>query len=260
MGEWIDIDKLIVPGLDRVPSHFAKRFYSCEIRELIDVESWFVHEWFSDCKTWLDVVKKVITEIKYPLDWAGRPTDFHYLQAFRKYPAKCMRTYRVERDFWQKASETAFMGLGDCEDSSILCGAGLYLKGYKFWIEVGVVYVKINATYKALGGHAWVISENDSRKWVLVETTLDKVPKRFPEVNPDAFRHYVGKLMYEAVIRFNKYNIQVALIKPPTPPHEQGVIGSIVLEFITQVKEKTRKMEKKKLKVIREAWREAGLV
>jgi len=243
---WVDIKELVVPGLDRAPSEVARRFYSCEIRELIDVESYFVREWFKDCKTWLDVVTKVIKEIQYPFDWFGRPTDLHYMQAFRKYPGRCHRSYKIEFDFWQRASETAFMKMGDCEDSSVLCGAGLYLKGYDFWVEFGLVYEVSNGQCRLLGGHAWVISEREHGKWYLVETTLDKVPKRFPEVHEDAVYHYVGRLRYEALLRFNKYRVQVSQVEQP------------ILLTLTTVKKHTRKREKKKIEVIRREWAKAG--
>ena len=101
MGEWVIVSEPVVYGLDAAPPEYAKRFYSFKINELIDLESWYLKKWFSDCKTWLDVVAKVIKEIKYPLDWLGRPTDYHYLQCFRKYPAKCYKTYKIDADFWQ---------------------------------------------------------------------------------------------------------------------------------------------------------------
>jgi len=242
---WVDVKELIVPGLDRAPSELARRFISCEIRELIDVESWFLRQWFKDCNTWLDVVAKVIKEIQYPFDCFGRPTDLHYMQAFRKYPGRCHRSYKIEFDFWQKASETAFMKMGDCEDSSILLGAGLYLKGFAFWIEFGLVYVRENKQYRLLGGHAWVISKNESGRWYLVETTLDKVPKRFPEVSENATVHHVGKLKYEALLRFNKFKVQVSQLEPP------------LLLLLSSVKKRTRKLTKKKIEVIRRAWKEA---
>ena len=260
MGEWVIVSEPVVYGLDAAPPVYAKRFYSFKINELIDLESWYLKKWFSNCKTWLDVVAKVIKEIKYPLDCFGRPTDYHYLQCFRKYPAKCYRTYKIDADFWLKASETAFYKMGDCEDSSVLCGAGHDLLGYMYWIEFGIVKKR----GQVLGGHAWEISVDDSKTWRLVESTLDKVPRKFPVVDPDSYVHKVGELEYEAFIRFDSAFCEVRKDLVKYVNDGGDIVGEpefhMCLNCYVTYRKATKKREKKKLKVIRESWREAGFV
>jgi len=74
----------------------------------------------------------------------------------------------------------------NCEDSSVLTASGMRLKGVppeNVYVSFGVV--KDAQTQEILGGHAYVFCRDpsfNSDKYVLVETTLDTPPPRYPEV------------------------------------------------------------------------------
>lgn len=169
--------------------------------ELIDEYAFEVKQFFKNCKTPLDAINKVIVKIKYPLDRFGNPTDFHYYQAFKNFIWGCKKCYRNDWDYWQKSSETAWLEMGDCEDSSILTAAGLELLKVPYFVAFGKVYK--NATF--LGYHAWIVT--NVLGWRLVETTLDQPYKTIhdiPAIDPGVNCWYVGAIKYEAMVLWNK--------------------------------------------------------
>lgn len=158
---WVkyEIDKLKPEDLDVT----VKRYNGQKtlLHELIDSDKYIIFDFFKDVPTPLGTVNKVIVKIKYPLDSLGQPTDFHYTQAFRSYLWRCQKTYRNDLDFFQFASETAWMLMGDCEDSSILTGAGLELLKAIDICDYFIAFGKVFKKDIFLGYHGWVIMKVD---------------------------------------------------------------------------------------------------
>jgi len=170
--------------------------------ELIDSDRFIVKSFFEGCLSQIAVINRVIVYIKYPLTAHGRPTDLHYFQAFRKWGWTCHKTFRNDFDYFQFASETAWLRMGDCEDSSILCAAGLELYKVPYFVAFGAVY----RDYELLGYHAWVIAHL-AKAWRLVETTLDEPfssPYELPTINIHKNKWQIGDILYEAYILWNK--------------------------------------------------------
>lgn len=169
-----------------------------KITELFSKDSLQVKLFFKNCKTPLEYINKVLLKIKYPLDILQRPTDFHYYQAFRKYPTKCILSYRKETDYWQFAWETAWLEYGDCEDSSILLHTGMLLCGVNSYWIIGQVFE--DNTF--LSGHAFNICKLDDY-YRLVESTFDKPIlsiNKLPIVDINKSKWKVGNFTYEGFL------------------------------------------------------------
>ena len=170
--------------------------------ELIDVNRFIVQQYFAKCLTPLAVINKVIVDVKYPFTANNQPTDLHYYQAFRRWLWSCWKTFKNDYDYWQMASETAWLHMGDCEDSSILTGAGLDIKNCPYFVVLGAVY----KDWRLLGYHGWTIAKIDNT-WRLIETTLDTPYSSIDELTPidiNKNRWKVGEIVYEAMAMFNR--------------------------------------------------------
>ena len=181
------------------------RFEPFRLNELFDYQRYVVKKFFEDCKTAREVAEKVIKVIQYPLHF-GQPDDQHHWNHFH---GKFDRT--ITEDYWQTCSETALFGRGDCEDSSILTVGGMRLKGVSNESVYEVFGIVRDAqTLEILGGHGWVYTRDPSfgtDKFVLVESTLDQPPRKYPEVGTsldDLKRPYrFENIIYEPEQLFN---------------------------------------------------------
>jgi hypothetical protein len=197
------------------------RFEKFRLNELLDYNAYCVIEFFEDCRTAKDVADKVIRVVQYPF-FMGRPDDKHTWNYFH---GKWCRT--ITDDYWQKASETALTMIGDCEDSSVLAASGMRLKGVSpenVYVAFGVV--KDTTTGTILGGHSWVLARDASfgtDKFVLVESTLDTPPPRYPEVGltlDDLKRPFVWEgIVYVPEQLFN--DVVYVEVKPLTTMRER---------------------------------------
>jgi len=91
-------------------------FEHMHLLELFDYWNLGVKKFFSkDDKIvdTLEAINRVLVNVRYPFDWRGRPTDYHYFQAFKVINGKCRFTSVNKWDFFQKASETCGIGYGD---------------------------------------------------------------------------------------------------------------------------------------------------
>jgi len=79
------------------------------ILELFDKDSLQVKDFFRECVDELSIINKVIKEIKYPLTWLGKPNDEHVYCAFKKFILTYHKCFVNNVDYWQKASETAWL-------------------------------------------------------------------------------------------------------------------------------------------------------
>jgi hypothetical protein len=158
----------------------GKRFEPFRLNELFDFNRHVVVKFFEDCRTAKDVADKVIRVIQYPM-YMGQPDDRHCVNWFHGKFCKC-----IEEDYWAMNSECALCGYGDCEDSSMLVVGGARLKGVPPENVYEVFGVVRNAgSGEILGGHGWLYLKDPSfntDKFVLVESTLDIPPQKYPEV------------------------------------------------------------------------------
>lgn len=245
-----------------------KRFSGQKVlfTELID-NSYMTRQFFKNCESIVSVANKVITEIKYPLMNGNKPTDFHYYQAFKKPWFGCQKCFRNDFDYWQFAWETAWLGMGDCEDSSILCGAGYEILRNKMieiclyspcecpYIDYYIVLGEVYYEDEFLGYHAWVIVKDISDKWRLVETTLDTPYKDLsdiPRINFETNTWKIEELTYAGHIIINKRKYGEWI--------EEGIIMKCEKIDFGKWKEIGRKEKEnvKKYKYIRKAYKKLG--
>jgi len=180
------------------------RFEPFRLNELFDYNRHVVQDFFKNCKTARDVAELVIRAVQYPL-YMGQPDDEHI---WNHYHGKWCRV--IEWDYWQMCSETALFLIGDCEDSSVLTVGGMRLLGVSSRDVYTVFGLVKDSTGEVLGGHGWVYARDPSfgtNKFVLVETTLDVPPSRYPEVGvtlDDLKRPYkFESVIYEPEQLFN---------------------------------------------------------
>jgi len=107
--------------LSKFPVVEGKRFWPFRLNELVDLFSHQVTAYVESIEPdepWV-AADHIIRDIEYPF-WLGRPDDTHVWNAFH---GKYRRCYRVDLDFWQKASETLAVRVGDCltGDTEIIC-------------------------------------------------------------------------------------------------------------------------------------------
>jgi len=155
------------------------RFEAFKLNELFDCNRYQVQSYFADVKTAKDVADKVIRQVQYPF-YRGQPTDQHRWNHFHG-----LWCHNIEEDYWQTCSETALFNVGDCEDSSILTVCGMRLLGISPNNVYEVFGVVTDESGNVLGGHGWVYASDPSfgtSNFVLVESTLDIPPAKYPEV------------------------------------------------------------------------------
>ena len=170
-----------VSGGMEFPVVVSQYFWRIRLNELLDHDSYQIEKYVEGVGNPKELADKVIRDVEYPFHH-GQPDDLHVWNAFHG-----KRCYKVEEDFWQKASETAFAKMGDCEDSSILYVAAARRLGVKpedVFVVFGYVQTEGG---EFLGGHGWVYVRDPSfgkEGFVYVETTLDEPPAEYPKV-PD---------------------------------------------------------------------------
>lgn len=193
----------------------GKRFWDFRLNELVDLYSHQVAKYSKDLPSDPKMVADaVIREVEYPFH-LGQPDDTHVWNCFHGEYKFCRR---VDLDFWQKASETAVLLVGDCEDSSVLYTAlaGQIVGPDDVYEVLGLV--KDAETGGILGGHGWSVC-----KWAepnvspgrppfhLIESTLDIPPSEYPIMVDFKAPYKLGKWIYEPMILFNWKNyIEIA--------------------------------------------------
>ena len=206
----------------------GERFEPFVLNELFDFDRYVVRKFFEDCRTAKDVADKVIKAVQYPF-FAGSPDDRHRWNHFH---GKWCRT--IDDDYWQVNSETALFLIGDCEDSSTLTVGGMRLLGVPpegVYEAFGVV--RDASTGQVLGGHGWVYARDPSfgtSSYVLVESTLDTPPERYPEVGStleDLKRPFrLNNVVYESEWLFND---RYFIVVPPSSPERGAAWTALAL-------------------------------
>lgn len=175
----------------------GKRFWDFKLNELIDYQSYQVGEFVEGQPTPALLADRVIVDCRYPFH-LGKPDDTHLFNCYHGDYKWCKR---VDIDFWQKASETARLLVGDCEDTSILYTAGARRVGVSS-SNVYEVFGVVKDNGNVLGGHGWSVCRWDD-KWHLIESTLDIPPSEYPIV-PNINKPFrMGSWVYHPEILFN---------------------------------------------------------
>jgi hypothetical protein len=184
----------------------------------------------TDIREWLQpsnslVIRNALSQVP-GLPWTKGPGDFDrrayalwaYVAARVQYNADKDR--RGFDDFWLFAEETLSLGIGDCEDSSILLAALLISAGispYCVRVALGTLY----EGSRLIGSHAWVVYQDEFGIWRLLESTLDTVPPRLPDA--DAFTLPGAPQLYHPDFSFNGDHLW--WIRPPARPDLPPPLG-----------------------------------
>lgn len=171
----------------------------------------------------------VCRNIVYP---TGEFPDRHVLHAFTKrglFGESSLLTF-VDMDLWHFPNETLFMGVGDCEDSSILLCAML-----RHFLSPAEVYTAVG-TYEGLG-HSWVVTLLGGIPYVLEATRKRARPSltQDPEGYP-----------YDAALWFNDVNvIELKEIPPWLLMHRQPGVVEVTTQplSVEQQRVKARLLE-----------------
>ena len=145
----------------------------------------------TDIRAWLsstrsEVILRALQEIGLP---SAREAGTFDLRAWKiwDYVAGSVqyitdkRSFGLE-DFWLFPEETLVLHKGDCEDSSFLLATLLLASGISEHC-VRVVLGRVSTPDGAYG-HAWVVYQNESGRWCLMESTLDAVPPQLTPADP----------------------------------------------------------------------------
>ena len=142
----------------------------------------------TDLREWIapldsQVIKKVIASLDLP--HSKKPGEFDkrawMVWKFVAENTKYRRDETAQRklDFWQFPPETLALGKGDCEDCAFLLASLLLASGISPFC-VRVVFGSLTDRDDRRTGHSWVIYKNENGSWVVLESTLDTLPKKWP--------------------------------------------------------------------------------
>jgi hypothetical protein len=184
----------------------ARRRGPCFIDGRRMADEWFKIDWLlepqkhSDYRVDDDFVYLPVREVK-PIEYEGPVYNLE----------TDANTYCAPFVVHNCCSETALFLWGDCEDSSVLTVGGMRALGVKaedVYEVFGVV--RDAATGAVLGGHGWLYARDKSfetDKYVLVESTLDTPPAKYPEVGStldDLKKPFTyGSVVYDPEALFN---------------------------------------------------------
>jgi predicted transglutaminase-like cysteine proteinase len=145
----------------------------------------------TDIRAWLsstnsEVILKALQDIGLPSAREAGTFDLRAWQIWN-YVASSIQyvtdksTFGLD-DFWLFPEETLVLRKGDCEDSSFLLATLLLASG----ISEHCVRVVLGSVSTPDGsfGHAWVVYQNESGRWCLLESTLDTIPEKLTPADP----------------------------------------------------------------------------
>lgn len=184
----------------------------------------------TDIREWLRPAESrvmVETLARIPcLPRAKRPGDYdrRALRIWGWVAAQVRYDYDRDRrgydDFWLFAEESLSLGVGDCEDSSILL--------YRLLVAAGIspycVRMALGHLYgggQLIGSHAWVVYQDEIGIWRLLESTLDQMPLTLPDA--DALTVAEAPLAYCPDFCVNEHHLW--WIRPPAFPGIHPPLG-----------------------------------
>lgn len=185
-----------------------KKRYVIGRREPIttDIREWVL---FSDNI----IMKHILAELreKHDLPTTKKPGNFdrRAMAIWRFVAANVTYVYDTAQykkdDFWLFPPETYQLGKGDCEDTSFLLASLLIAGGISPFcvrIVLGMTYDEKN---KPLGGHCWPVYKNESGRWCILESTMDKIPGEMPDADELTLK---GRpFRYEPLYCFNDHHL-----------------------------------------------------
>lgn len=192
--------------MDEFPVVSREYFYPIYLNELIDPESYTVKCYVKDKTSVKQIADSIILDVKYPIHW-GLPDDTHVLSM---YFGRYRWTKVIFWDFWDKGSMVLGTNkVADCDGSTIAFVTACRSFGVS-QEDVFAVFGVVKQDGRTLGGHAWAYVRDRSFgtfRYVLVETTLDTPPEKYPEVGDsieDLKRpFYYNGIWYEPEFLFN---------------------------------------------------------
>lgn len=145
----------------------------------------------TDIRAWItsdksEVLKRALDEIDLPSAREEGTFDQRALKIWGYVAEKIQyitdkRAFGIE-DYWLFPEETLVLGKGDCEDSSFLLASMILASGISEHC-VRVVLGRISTPDGAYG-HAWVVYQNESGCWCLLESTIDSVSLELAPADP----------------------------------------------------------------------------
>lgn len=207
---WIAKPFPLIPGYDTLGDMTAAKWWVGQT-----LEKWLdkadpVPQFAEQLKVRAEICNFVIEKFEYPMV-RGIPTDVHRNNWFSG-----MECYQISLDYWQKASETlrtfllsqkaegvVGLGMGDCEDTSILHVTLFLEKGWKAVECLGMVY----EGGMPVGGHGWSLFQDEDGRWRIYESTLDEAPQYpsgYPLISPADNDWQVGGITYHADAKFDR--------------------------------------------------------
>lgn len=161
-----------------------------------------MREWISYPDS--EVIKLALKEMNLPASRAAGTFDERAWKVW-KYVAENIEYVSDKKafgmpDFWLFPAETLTLRRGDCEDSSFLLATLMIASGISehcVRVVIGRVFTR-NTAY----GHCWVVYQNESGTWCLLESTLNSIPQRLPPADP--FTEPGSGDRYEPQLCFNR--------------------------------------------------------
>jgi hypothetical protein len=143
-----------------------------------------IRAWLTSAKS--EVILRALNEIDLP---TSREEGTFDLRAIKIWDCVAKKIQYITdkavfglEDYWLFPEETLVLGKGDCEDSSFLLASMLLASGISEHC-VRVVLGRIS-TPDGSYGHAWVVYQNESGCWCLMESTLDSAPDKLAAADP----------------------------------------------------------------------------
>jgi hypothetical protein len=172
----------------------------------------------ADIRAWISfdddiVMKEILKNLRdtEALPSSKNPGDFdrramiiwHFVATYIKYVHDTGK-YKTG-DFWLFPSETFALRKGDCEDSTFLLASLLIASSISpFCVRVvlGEVFDEKN---KSIGGHCWPVYKNETGRWCILESTLDRAPALLPTA--DKLTEAGQTFRYVPYYCFNNYHL-----------------------------------------------------
>jgi predicted transglutaminase-like cysteine proteinase len=145
-----------------------------------------IREWisFEDNIVMKEVINQLIVEKKLP--GSRNPGDFdRRARSIWDFVARNISYVhdsekQSKEDFWLFPPEIYTLKQGDCEDGSFLLATLLIASGISPFCVRIVLGEVFNTNGRSIGSHCWPVYKNETGKWCILESTLDRIPSRFP--------------------------------------------------------------------------------
>ncbi|MEJ2696208.1 MAG: transglutaminase-like domain-containing protein [Candidatus Sulfobium sp.] len=172
----------------------------------------------TDIREWISfqdniIMKEILAELrqKHGLPATRKPGDFdkRAMVVWQFIADNVTYVYDTKKykkdDFWLFPPETYQIGKGDCEDGSFLLASLLIACGISPFCVRVVLGRAYDANNNALGGHCWPVYKNESGRWCVLESTVDKISSGMPDA--DELTKEGRPFRYEPLYCFNGHHL-----------------------------------------------------